>query len=95
MLIRSRGCKWRIHELFRGSSLRRNYYYRPTLSEPRMRQLEEPASAMAYRKAASLIDECDMKERQKLYDQRRQARDQALQEHQASPQEDSWTSGRM
>ena len=33
-----------------------------------------------------------MKERQKLYDQRRQARDRALREHQTSSQPDSWTS---
>jgi hypothetical protein len=81
----------RIHELFRGYSLRRNYNYRPTLPEDRRRQLEELAPAMADQKAASLIDEYDMKERQKLYDQRRQARDRALQEHQTTSQADSWT----
>ena len=81
-----------IHELFRGYSLRRDYNYRPTLPDHRRRQLEEPALAAGDEKAASSIDERDIKERQKHYDQKRQARDRALREHQPSSQADSWTS---
>jgi hypothetical protein len=34
----------------------------------------------------------DIKERQKLYDQQRQARDRVMRGHQISAQEDLWTS---
>jgi hypothetical protein len=71
-----------IRELFRRCSLRRDYNYRPTLPDHRRRQLEEPALATGDQKTALSIDECDIKERQKLYDQKRQPRDRALREHQ-------------
>jgi hypothetical protein len=77
----------RIHELFRGYSLHRDYNYRPTLPEHLRWQLEEMASGD--QKAAPSTDECDIKERQKLYDQRRQARDRAVREHRISAQVDS------
>lgn len=57
----------RIHELFRGYPLSRNYQYRPALPEHRRRQLEELAPATVDPKAASSIEGRDMKERQKLY----------------------------
>jgi len=79
----------RIHELFRGYSLRRDYNFRPTLPESLKPQVEEQVAAA--QKAALSTDEYDIKERQRLYDKRRQARDQAVRERPTSSQEDAWT----
>ena len=80
----------RIHELFRGYSLRRDYNFRPTLPERLKPQVER--QVVATQKTALSTDECDIKERQRLYDRRRQARDQAMRERPTSLQEDSWAS---
>ena len=52
-------------------------------------QVEEQVAAA--QKAALSTDEYDIKERQRLYDKRRQARDQAVRERPTSSQEDAWT----
>lgn len=78
-----------IHELFRGYSLRRDYNYQPTLPERLRWQLTE--SSQSDQKPAPTTD-VDIKEQQKLYDQRRQARDRFMRGHQMSAQEDVWTS---
>ncbi|KIW35978.1 uncharacterized protein PV06_11714 [Exophiala oligosperma] len=77
----------RLHELFRGYSLRRNYNHWPTLPEYRRQQLEEFGPAATDQKAVPAVDErgCDMKMRQSLYDQKRQTRDRALRIHQTCP----------
>ena len=79
-----------IHELFRGYSLRRDYNYRPTLPERLRWQLAE--SSQNDEKTTSTTDVDDIKGQQKLYDQRRQARDRFMRGHQISAQEDLWTS---
>lgn len=74
----------RLHELFRGYSLRRNYNHWPTLPEYRRHELEKLEPAAADQEADPSMDErgSDMKVRQRVYDQKRQTRDRALRNHQ-------------
>lgn len=67
-----------IHELFRGFSLRRDYDYRPTLPEALRWELQDPSPNS--QKEASGTDTSTIEAQQKLYDQRRQARERALRE---------------
>jgi hypothetical protein len=83
----------RIHELFRGYSLHRDYNYRPELPEHLRWQLVEPSPGnQKATSTTSTADVDDIKERQRLYDQRRRARDRVLRSHQISNDEELWTS---
>ena len=70
-----------IHELFRGYSLRRDYDYRPTISEALRWELQEPVPNS--QKEALVADNNTIEARQKLYDQRRHTRERALRERHA------------
>ena len=83
----------RIHELFRGYSLHRDYNYRPELPEHLRRQLVESSpSNHKTTSTTSTADADDIKERQRLYDQRRRARDRLSRSHQIANDEELWTS---
>ena len=83
----------RIHELFRGYSLHRDYNYRPELPEHLRRQLVESSpSNHKTTSTTSTADADDIKERQRLYDQRRRARDRLSRSHQIANDEQLWTS---
>src|ERR1700742_854222 len=67
-----------IHELFRGYSLGRDYNYHPHLPEQVRSQLQD--SSLSEKRVISSLEEGDVAERQKHYDQQRQTRDRAMRE---------------
>jgi hypothetical protein len=68
----------RIHQLFRGYSLHRDYNYRPALPERLLSQAELTKYPKSSRRAGSYGEKNDGTKLQKLYDQRRLARDRLV-----------------